>query len=326
VSDMFEDVLAQPDQLGDALWRAQSAGIPSQDRPGGLVVCGMGGSAIGGDLAAAALGDRATRPITTVRGYALESWRGPDSLVLCASYSGNTEETLACFEAAGAAGAGRVALTTGGQLAELARAEGVPVIGVPAGMQPRAAVIFMTVAALECAALCGAAPGVHSEIDTAAELLRTISPDLALAEALRGTVPVVHGAGPTVAVARRWKTQLNENAKMAAFWSALPEANHNEICSWERGTATAPLSGVFLEDPDQHPRIARRIELTAREVERAGGPVLRVPARGESRLERVLSLVMIGDLVSVQLAQLDGVDPNEIAGIVRLKEALSDKP
>ena len=93
----------------------------------------MGGSAIGGDLAAAALGDRATRPITTVRGYALESWTGPDSLVLCASYSGDTEETLACFEAAGAAGAGRVALTTGGQLAEAARAEGVPVIGVPAG-------------------------------------------------------------------------------------------------------------------------------------------------------------------------------------------------
>jgi glucose/mannose-6-phosphate isomerase len=326
MSAMLEDVLAQPDQLGDALWRAQSAGIPNQDRPGGLVVCGMGGSAIGGDLAAAALGDRATRPITTVRGYALESWRGPDSLVLCASYSGNTEETLACFEAAGAAGAGRVALTTGGQLAELARAEGVPVIGVPAGMQPRAAVIFMIVAALECAALCGAAPGLHSEIDTAAELLRTISPDPALAETLRGTVPVVHGAGPTAAIARRWKTQLNENAKMAAFWSELPEANHNEICSWERGPATAPFSGVFLQDPDQHPRIARRIELTAREVERAGAPVLRVPARGESRLERVLSLVMIGDLLSVQLAQLDGVDPNEIGGIVRLKEALSDKP
>jgi glucose/mannose-6-phosphate isomerase len=326
VSEMLDDVLAQPDQLSDALWRAQSAGISNQDRPGGLIVCGMGGSAIGGDLAAAALGDRATRPITTVRGYALESWTGPDSLVLCASYSGNTEETLACFEAAGAAGAGRVALTTGGKLAELARVEGVPVIGVPAGMQPRAAVVFMIVGVLECAASCGAAPGLHSEIDTAAELLRTISPDPALAEVLRGTVPVVHGAGPTAAIARRWKTQLNENAKMPAFWSELPEANHNEICSWEGGTATAPFSGVFLEDPDQHPRIARRIELTAREVERAGAPVLRVSARGESRLERVLSLVMIGDLLSVQLAELDGVDPNEIEGIVRLKDALADKP
>jgi glucose/mannose-6-phosphate isomerase len=323
---MLDDVLAQPDQLGDALWRAQSAGISKEDRPGGLIVCGMGGSAIGGDLAAAALGDRATRPITTVRGYALESWTGPDSLVLCASYSGNTEETLACFEAAGAAGAGRVALTTGGQLAELARAEGVPVIGVPAGMQPRAAVIFMIVGVLECAASCGAAPSLHAEIDTAAELLRTITPQPELADALQGTIPVIHGAGPTAAIARRWKTQINENAKAPAFFSELPEANHNEICFWQRSPSAGRFSAVFLEDPDQHPRIKRRIDLTAAEAERAGSEVLRVPARGETRLERVLSLVMIGDLLSVRLAELDGVDPDEIEGIVRLKNALADKP
>jgi glucose/mannose-6-phosphate isomerase len=325
---MRADVLAQPEQLGDALWRAQSAGIPNQDRPGGLIVCGMGGSAIGGDLAAAALGDRATRPITIVRGYALESWTGPDSLVLCASYSGNTEETLACFEAAGAAGAGRVALTTGGKLAELARAEGVPVIGVPAGMQPRAAVIYMIVGVLECAALCGAAPGLHSEIDTAAELLRTITPADAepLAEVLHGTVPIVHGAGPTVAIARRWKTQINENAKAAAFFSELPESNHNEICFWQRGAGLGRFSGVFLEDPDQHPRIRRRIDLTAAEVELGGAPAVRVPARGETRLERLLSLVMLGDLVSVRLAELDGVDADEIEALVRLKDSLSDKP
>ena len=322
---MIDGVLAQPHQLGDALWRAQSAGISKQDRPGGLVVCGMGGSAIGGDLAAAALGDRATRPITTVRGYALESWTGPDSLVLCASYSGDTEETLACFEAAGVAGAGRVVLTTGGQLAELARAEGVPVIGVPAGMQPREAVIYMIVGVLECAALCGAAPGLHSEIDSAAQVAPASNAE-ELAQALRGTVPVIHGAGPTAAVARRWKTQINENAEAAAFWSELPEADHNEICFWERGRATAPFSGVFLEDPDQHPRIQRRIELTAAELERVGAPALRVTARGETRLERVLSLVMLGDLLSVHLAHLDGVDPTPVEALDRFKAALADKP
>ena len=334
---MLGDVLAQPLQLGDALWRAQSAGIERRDRPGGLVVCGMGGSAIGGDLAAAALGDRATRAITTVRGYALESWTGPDSLVLCASYSGDTEETLACFEAAGAAGAGRVALTTGGKLAEAAREEKVPVIGVPAGMQPRAAVLYMTVATLECAALCGAAPGLHSEIDTATALLEQLveewgpdSPDdsraKAIAWTLQGTLPVVHGAGPTTASARRWKTQLNENAAAAAFWSALPEANHNEICGWERGRAAAPLSAVFLEDPDQHPRVHRRMDLTAAEVERAGAQVVRVEARGDTRLERVLSLVLLGDLVSVYLAVLDGVDPTPVEAIERFKAALTGKP
>jgi glucose/mannose-6-phosphate isomerase len=331
--NMLGDVVAQPLQLGDALWRAQSAGIGKRDCPGGLVVCGMGGSAIGGDLATAALGDRATRPITTVRGYALEAWTHPDSLVLCASYSGNTEEALACFEAAGAAGAARVALTTGGKLAEAAREESVPVIGVPAGMQPRAAVIYMIVATLECASLCGAAPGVHAEIDTAAALLERLveewGPDApedseakAIARALQGTIPVVHGAGPTSAPARRWKTQLNENAAAPAFWSELPEATHNEICGWERGRASAPLSAVFLADPDQHPRVHTRIELTAAEVERARAPVVRVEARGDSRLERVLSLVLLGDLVSVYLAVLDGVDPTPVEPIERVKAAL----
>jgi glucose/mannose-6-phosphate isomerase len=331
---MLGDVLAQPLQLGDALWRAQSAGVGRRDRPGGLVVAGMGGSAIGGDLAVAALGDRATRPITVVRGYALESWAGPDSLVLCASYSGNTEETLACFEAAGAAGAGRVVLTTGGKLAEAAREESVPVIGIPAGMQPRAAVLYMLVATLECAALCGAAPGLHAEIDTATALLERLvegwGPDSgddsqpkAIARILQGTLPVVHGAGPTAAPARRWKSQLNENANAAAFWSELPEANHNEICGWGRGRERAPFSAIFLEDADQHPRIHRRIELTCREVEEAGGPVVRVESQGDSRLERILSLVLLGDLTSVYLAVLDGVDPTPVEPIERFKAALA---
>jgi glucose/mannose-6-phosphate isomerase len=330
---MLGEVLAQPLQLGDALWRAESAGIRPRDLPGGLVVCGMGGSAIGGDLAIAALGDRATRPITVVRGYALESWIPPESLVLCASYSGETEETLACFEAAGAAGTERVVLTTGGTLARLAREEGVPVIGVPSGMQPRAAVVYMTIGALECAALCGAAPALHAEIDTATALLEQLVEEWGpggaddslakqVARDLSGAIPVIHGAASTTAVARRWSTQLNENAKSPSFWDELPEANHNAICGWERGRSQAPFAGVFLGDPDQHPRVKRRIELMAGEVERAGAPVIKVEARGESRLERVLSLVLLGDVVSVYLAVLLGVDPTPVEVLERVKSQL----
>jgi glucose/mannose-6-phosphate isomerase len=330
---MLGEVLAQPLQLGDALWRAQSAGIRPRDMPGGLVVCGMGGSAIGGDLAMAALGDRATRPITVVRGYALESWIPPDSLVLCSSYSGETEETLACFEAAGAAGTQRVVLTTGGTLAELARAEGVPVIGVPAGMQPRAAVIYLTIGAMECAALCGAAPALHAEIDTATGLLEQLveewgpgGPEDSLAKrvarGLSGTIPVIHGAASTVAVGRRWSTQINENAEAAAFWTELPEANHNQVCGWERGRAQAPFAGVFLSDPDQHPRVQDRIDLMAAEVERTGAPAIKLESRGESRLERVLSLVLLGDIVSVYMAVVSGVDPTPVESIERFKQQL----
>ena len=330
---MLGDVLAQPLQLGDALWRTQSAGIRPRDRAGGLVVCGMGGSAVGGDLAKAALGDRATRQITVVRGYALESWTPPESLVLCASYSGDTEETLACFEAAGAAGAQRVVLTTGGTLADLARDEGVPVIGVPAGMEPRAAVIYMTVAAMECAALCGAAPGLHAEIDTATGLLERLieewgpgadddSTAKRVAALLDGTEPVIHGASATAAPARRWATQINENANSPAFWSELPEGSHNQICGWERGREMAPLSGVFLCDPDQHPRVKRHVDLAAAELERVGAPAVQVQTRGDSRLERVLSAVLLGDLVSVYMAALAGVDPTPTRALTRLKDEL----
>jgi glucose/mannose-6-phosphate isomerase len=330
---MLGDVLAQPLQLGDALWRAESAGIRPRDQTAGMVVCGMGGSAIGGDLAKAALGDRATRPITVVRGYALESWTPPESFVLCASYSGNTEETLACFEAAGAAGAQRAVLTTGGKLAELAREEGVPVIGVPAGMQPRAAVIYMTIGVIECAALCAAAPALHAEIDTATALLERLveewgpgapddTPAKSAARQLDGTIPVIHGASATTAPARRWATQINENASAPAFWTELPEANHNQICSWARGRELAPFSGVFLCDPDQHPRVQRHVELAMAELERVGAPAVQLHTEGDSRLERVLSAVLLGDLVSVYMAVLAGVDPTPVEAIKRLKQQL----
>jgi glucose/mannose-6-phosphate isomerase len=326
-SGLHRDVLDQHLQVGDALWRFESAGVPESDAPGGLVVCGMGGSAIGADLAAGVLGDRARRPLRTVRDYVLPAGVGPDTLVLAASYSGNTEETLACFGAAGEAGAPRVALTTGGKLAEAAREAGVPVIGVPSGMQPRAAVVYMVVGALGCAAACGAAPSLREEIEGAAELLRRLA-DAAgeddshpkrLARALHGRTPVVFGAAASAPVASRWKTQVNENAKRPAFAAVLPEADHNEICGWER---PGDLAAVFLAPPGRHPRLARRIEVTAEIIEAAGAPVHHVEGTGETPFERVMALVMLGDLVSIYLALLDGVDPTPVEPIERLKRTL----
>jgi glucose/mannose-6-phosphate isomerase len=327
-ADMLGDVLAQPAQLADAVWRAESAGLRSADLAGGLVVAGMGGSAVGGDLAAGVLSGRATRPVTTIRGYDLPPWVGPETLVLCASYSGDTEETLACFEAAGAAGAPRAVVTSGGALGEAARAEGVPLMGVPGAFQPRAAVVYMAVAALEAAAACGAAPSIRAEIEGAAGLLGELAaewgPDAApesdakrLAVALRGTVPVVYGAGATAPAARRWKTQVNENASMPAFASELPEADHNEVCGF-----APPLAAVFLDDPELDPRLRERIGLTADLLADAAPAIERVEARGSTPFERVMSLVLLGDLVSVYLAVLAGVDPTPVPAIDRLKERL----
>src|SRR5918998_4090675 len=153
-TDQLTDVLALPEHVRDALWKTDSAGLGSWDSPGGLIVAGMGASALGGPLARASLGDHASRPVFSARAYGLPPWTTPDTTVLCASYSGETEETLACFEAAGALGARRVVVTTGGTLAAEARAEGVPVIPVAGGLRPATAVGYMVVAALETAAAC----------------------------------------------------------------------------------------------------------------------------------------------------------------------------
>nr|MBA2765253.1 bifunctional phosphoglucose/phosphomannose isomerase [Thermoleophilaceae bacterium] len=169
------DTLGMDHQIGDALWRADAAQIATVERRDGLVICAMGGSAIGADLAFAAIGARARRPLTIVRGYEPPSWIGPETFVLAQSYSGNTEETLACFEAAGQAGATRAVLTTGGALAELARAQGVPVIGAPSGFQPRSAVAYGVVGALVCADLCAAAPSLRDEVDAAARTLTQLA-------------------------------------------------------------------------------------------------------------------------------------------------------
>jgi glucose/mannose-6-phosphate isomerase len=329
--DMLGDVLAQPHQIGDALWRTDAAGLPRRYMPGGLVVCGMGGSAIGGDLARAAIGNRAERPMRVVRGYDLVPWMANDALVMCSSYSGNTEETLACFEAAGQLGAPRVALTTGGVLAERARDAGVPVIGVPSGMQPRAAVVYMTIASLQCATAAGVCGSLQAEAEATAALLGRLveewgphsprdSDAKALAQALLETVPVIYGAGMTASPAQRWKTQINENAKQPAFAGVLPEANHNDICAWERADEFGHFSAVLLGDDNLPPRLRRRLDLTA---PIAGPRSHTIASRGQTALERVLSLVFLGDLVSVYVAVLAGVDPTPVDVLERFKQELA---
>ncbi|HSD77189.1 MAG TPA: bifunctional phosphoglucose/phosphomannose isomerase [Solirubrobacteraceae bacterium] len=334
-ADLLTDVLAIPEHLRDALWKAESAGLEPWDSPGGLVVAGMGGSGIGGRLARAILGDHASRPILAAKAYGLPPWTTPDTTVLCASYSGDTEETLACFEAAGVIGANRVVATSGGRLAELARAEGVPVIPIAGGLQPRAAVAYVTVAALEVAALSGVGPRCNSDIDVAAEHLEDLveawGPDAgedseakALARALHGSVPVIAGAGLTTPIAYRWKSQINENAEQLAFATELPEADHNEIEGWGSAAGFGRFAGVFLDDADTHPRVKARMELTGRIVEvGAAAGVHRVDSRGGTAVERVFSLVLLGDLVSLYLAVLRGVDPSPVPAIDRLKDELA---
>ena len=323
---MLDDVLGIPDQLRDALWRVETARLEGAESAG-LMVCGMGGSAIGADLAAAALGDRATLPLLTVRGYALPSWATPEWTVLCSSYSGATEETLACFEAATVLGARRVVASTGGPLVDRSREDGVPVVGLPGIFQPRAAVAYMFTIAAEVAALAGVGPRIHTEIDAAAAFLAEEAEGMRfkaaeIAGLLEGRAPVIYGSDLTAPVARRWKSQVNENAKLSSFFSELPEADHNELCGWNEDAGARGLAAVFLEDRDQHPRIGRRFELTAAAVSDSGAPAVRVETAGETRTARLLWATMLGDLVSLELARQRGVDPLPVEAIEGFKRAM----
>ncbi len=320
---MLDDILAIPDHLGDALWRVESARLEPFEAAG-LAVCGMGGSAIGGELAAAALGGSLTGPLLTVRGYELPAWLTSEWTVLCSSYSGETEETLACFAAAGELGARRIVASTGGELVADARENEVPVIGLPGILPaPRTAVAYMLVTAAEIAALAGLAPSLRAEIEAAATILSERSEDLQaraaeVAEWIGRGVPVICGAGLTAPVARRWKTQVNENAEMPAFYSELPEADHNEICGWGGDSLVA----VLLEDDDQHPRLRRRFKLTGESIADAGAEVVWIETEGETRTARLLWATMLGDLVSLKLAEAHGVDPLPVTAIDDFKSAL----
>jgi glucose/mannose-6-phosphate isomerase len=333
-SGILGDVLDLPEHLRDAAWRVDSAQIEAPDRCDGLIVAGMGGSAIGGVLARAILGDQTSLPFATTRDYELPSWVTPNTLVLCASYSGSTEETLAVYEAAGVLGAPRLVVTTGGRLGDSARADGVPVIPVPGGFQPRAAVAYMVVAALEAAAMAGAGPRLRTDLDVAGEhlqaLVREWGPDSppdslakSLARGIHETIPVLAGAQLTAPVAYRWKCQINENAKVPAFSHELPELDHNELVGWDAAETVGRFSAVFLDDCDLHPRLRRRIELTRELVEPHAEFTQVVESRGATRVERAMSLVLLGDLVSLYLATLRGVDPAPVEIITSLKDSLA---
>jgi glucose/mannose-6-phosphate isomerase len=210
------------------------------------------------------------------------------------------------------------------------------VIPLPGGFQPRGAVAYMIVAALEVAALCGAGPRLTPEIDVAAshieQLVTEWGPDAAedslaktIARGLHGTTPVIAGAGLTSPIAYRWKTQINENAKQPCFWNEVPELDHNEIVGWEGARELGRFSAVFLDDSDAHPRVKERMDLTERLIADNAAASFRLQTRGQTAIERVVSLVLLGDLVSIYLAALRGVDPGPVKVLDELKAALAER-
>lgn len=345
-SDMLGAILGLPEQCEDAKRIAAAAdlGALASRRFASVVIAGMGGSAIGGDLLRATFEPALKCPVTVVRDYQVPGYIGPDTLVIAASNSGNTEETLSVYAQARKAKAPILAVATGGKLDDLAEADGVPLIKLPVtGLQPRAAVGYALIPLVVAAVRLGLLPeSVLRDVDETAGVLLTVrdalGPDVApeknlakqLAQAWLGKIPFVYGSqAERGVVAYRWKTQINENAKALALANVFPEVNHNETVGWSgtHGQADVEkhLTVVILRDRAEPSHIVRRVELTKELLADRHVRIDEAWSSGSSALARTMSLVYTGDFASCYLALAYGEDPTPVKAIDWLKQQLAKK-
>jgi len=333
---MLDAVLGLPRDCRAAYDSARLAeDLPSASDVQSVTFCGMGGSAVSGDLVRSVFVERLGVPVEVNRSPVLPEHCGTRSLVVCSSHSGNTAETLSSFRSALARGCRVLVVTSGGSIAEEAADAGVAVVRVPAGYQPRAALGHLGFASLGALEAMGLLPPLADDVaETVAEieaLFAALGPDIptadnaakALAGRLGARVPVIWGAdGIGSVAAARWKTQVNENAKRPAFWSSMSELDHNEVVGW-----TQPFGGDFaviaLRHEGEHPELGPRFPLSYDIVRDAGAQLEEVHAIGASTLARLMTLIAIGDITSVYLALAHDVDPTPVPVIERLKAALA---
>jgi glucose/mannose-6-phosphate isomerase len=332
---MFAAAAALPEQVSDAAGAARGLeGLPDREYVEQVVVLGMGGSGIAGDLMMAVAGPFLPVPVVVVKSYDLPDFVGPGSLVFALSFSGNTEETVEAAGEAADAGANVVAVTGGGELARLAAEWGAPTVAVPEGIpQPRAALGAMAIPPLVVLEEIGLFPGATRWVELAVEQLARrrdllVAPgNLAekVARSIGRTIPLIHGAQALgAAAALRWKNQINENAKSPAFTGVYPELCHNEIAGWgQNGDVTRQvMTLVNLRHDAEHPQVVRRFDLVAEVLREVVADIVEVRAVGEGDLAQLLDLILVGDFVSLHLAAQEGIDPGPVPVLDDLKDRL----
>ena len=303
-------------------------------KPTNIIVAGMGGSGIGGELLKDWARDKAPVPIVVSRDYSLPAYANEQSLVLIVSYSGETEESLSAFLDATKKKCMMHCISSGGSLLEFAEKLGVPYLRVPSGMPPRAALPYLFTPLLKTLEKARIVSGVSEDLSEATKILEQISGENApekptrenfsktLALGIDETVPVVYGFGVYRSVAQRFKQQFNENSKIPSKWEFFSELNHNEIVGWEKaGKLVKCFSTIFIRDKTESNEIRSRIE-TTKELMRSDSKLFEVWTRGKSALAKMLSAICIGDFTSVYLAILREVDPTPVKTIALLKEKM----
>ena len=334
---MLAATAALPEQVAAAAQRASGlSGLPSLDEVNSVVVLGMGGSGIAGDIMASVAGPFMPVPVLVAKSYELPAFVGEGTLVFAVSFSGNTEETVEATTEAAVQGAKIVVVSGGGELSRLGKAWGAPMVSVPDNIpQPRAAVGALAIPPLIILEQIGLFPGARRWVDEAVRRLTDRRDELAgkdslvtdLARRIGRTIPLVYGGGTLGAVAaQRWKTQMNENAKIPAFWNTQPELCHNEIAGWgQHGDLTRQaITIIALRHDFEHPQVMRRFELVFRMVDEVVAGIVQVEARGDGQLAQLLDLILVGDLTSLHLALNEGIDPGPAPALDEIKIALKE--
>jgi glucose/mannose-6-phosphate isomerase len=336
---MGDEIDALPDQLQSAWRLGQQFELPTfSSPPQKVLIAGMGGSAIGGELAAAYLAPQSRVPVLVHRDYDLPAWVDETTLVIASSHSGNTEETLEAFDRALQRRARVVAMTAGGELAQRAQRQGVPLWQFEHKGQPRAAVGLSFGLLLALFTRLGIVPDPTPELEAALRTMR------AQQEELRREVPVVRNPAKRQAgqllgrwvhvlaadllapVARRWKTQINELAKAGASFEILPEADHNTLAGLWHPETLQPLGiHLFIQAPCNHPRNLLRLELTRQTFMIEGLNTDLYRARGETPLENLWSAIHFGDYMAYYLAIACGVDPTPVEILENFKRSLKQR-
>src|SRR5665648_538477 len=301
-----------------------------------IVILGMGGSAIGGDLLSDYLADELSIPIVVIRGYDIPKFVDENSLAFAVSYSGNTEETISALKKCLDAKARVIALTSGGKLAVLARKNNFPVIKVPAGIQPRAAISYLFFPVLKALERIGLIKKRDGEIEETHKILQELSNEYCAKSPLKNNfakkvamgmyqhLPLVYGSeGLLKAVAMRWKTQINENSKWPCFWNVFPELDHNEIVGYEiENSINRQVKIIYLQDKEGLLRVEQRRKITRNIIEDKVAEFIVCPTKSKGKMARMFSLIFLGDLASYYLAILNQVDPSPVACIEDLKKEL----
>jgi glucose/mannose-6-phosphate isomerase len=324
---MLEWIDGFPSQLVKAVDIAHASGLKKHDGISRILITGLGGSGIGGTIAASLAAGYSSVPVCVSKSYDVPAWVNNNTLVIACSYSGNTEETLSAFEKSVHKQAKLVCITSGGALEEKAQRAGATVIKIPGGFPPRTCLGYALVQILKVLEVYSCVPqSIEGEILSAARLLGNKKQDLQknaheLADFFYGRLPILYVNDPYAGVAERWKQQINENSKMLCHFHVIPEMNHNEMVGWREGNENTSV--LFIKADDDDKRNLKRMEICASLISNYTSHVKTISTVGETQLEKALYAIYLGDWVSLYLAQLRGADPVEIKVIELLKSQLA---